>query len=266
MGKAFVFAVCVAVVAAYAQAKTIFEPIAMVQLHRLNALSAQPNKKGFVFGESQWSNDTNVKENTVYYVDYSSEDPTMQVVGGGVDPKLDFSPILLDDGSIMFLSARSGSTQLFVAPADDLDNPYQLTDYPVDIDTFKVGANILAFTAMLYPGTTMSGTAKIDKERAKRWDTTQEWNKGFVRRWDAFWDGKYSHVLYTSQLVGDDGTHDAGGEFRTEGDAAVTFIKEGVHLFANDVAAFARSTSKDFGVFHRWDDYFLVTIEFAGRS
>ena len=68
------------------------------------------------------------------------------------------------------------------------------------------------------------------------------------------------------KLVGDDGTHDAGREFRTESDAAVSFIKEGVHLFADDIAAFARSTSKDFGVFHRWDDYFFITIEFASRS
>ena len=76
---------------------------------------------------------------------------------------------------------------------------------------------------------------------------------------------KFERKIPCIKLVGDDSTHDTGGEFRTEGDAAVSFIKEGVHLFADDIAAFARSASKDFGVFHRWDDYFLITVELASR-
>jgi len=187
--------VCVAAIAACAAAGVAFTPLKMVEFHRLNALSAQSNQKAFVFGENQWTNSTNVKTNTVYHVNYEGASPVMTQIGSTGSKASDFSPILLEDGSVMFISARTGSAQVFVAPAGDLANAYQLTDFPVDVDTFKVGKETLAFTAMMYPGTTMAGTAKIDKERSERWDSTQEWKKGFVRRWDAFWDGKYSHVL-----------------------------------------------------------------------
>jgi len=183
--------------------------LAMVQMYRLNALSAVSNRKAFVFGDSQWLNETNQKNNRVYYVDYSTAPGpyTLTQVGSDLSKGTDFSPILLEDGSVMFLSARGGSTQVFVAPAEDLAHPYELTAFPVDVDTFKVTSNTLAFTAMMYPGTTMSGTAKIDQERAQRWDTTQEWNKGFVRRWDAFWDGKYSHVLVVPLIKEENGRY-----------------------------------------------------------
>jgi len=207
MGKVNGIAMCIAAVVACTMAAAAFTPLDMVQFHRLNALSATRSKRFFVFGESQWSDETNVKTNTIYHVDYNALSPTFTQVGGAGSQNSDFSPLVLDDGSIMFLSARTGSVQLFVSPYGDANSCYQLTDFPVDIDTFKVNNNTLAFTTMLYPGTTMSGTAKIDKERSERWDTTQEWKKGFVRRWDAFWDGKYSHVLVVPLSLDDKGVY-----------------------------------------------------------
>jgi len=202
------FAVCIAAFAAYAAAGSVFQPINMVEMVKITALSAQSNKRFFVYGENQWKNDTNTKTSKVYSVNYTAGATNASTqVGLNGSTGTDFSPILLPDGSVMFLSARNGSSQLYVAAPDDLLNAYQLTNFPVDIDTFKVSANTLAFSAMLYPGTTMSGTAKIEKERALRWDTTQEWDKGFLRRWDAFWDGKYSHVLAVPLSKGDDGKY-----------------------------------------------------------
>jgi len=189
----------VAVVATYVMGKR-FEPLDMVQMHRLNSLSSQTNDLGFVCGETQWSNATNTRVDRVIYGITFAGVPAYAVVDENHTGH-DSSPILLRDGNIMFLSTRTGSSQIFVsstytdAPHYTLDNSSQLTDFPLDIDTFKVQGNTLVFTTMMYPGTTMSETAKIDKERSERWDTTQEWKKGFVRRWDAFWDGKYSHVL-----------------------------------------------------------------------
>jgi len=191
--KFSIVAVCVLAVAVCAWAKA-FEPLDMVEFRRLNALDAQSTTKAIVYGLNQWKNSTNKKTNEVYYLDYHADKSVITRVGENGTTDSDFSPLLLPDGSVLFMSARTGSAQLFVAPANDLKNAYQLTDFPVDVDTFKVGTDTLVFTAMVYPGTTLKGTAKIDKERSERWDTTQEWRKGFVRRWDAFWDGKYSHV------------------------------------------------------------------------
>jgi len=204
MTKFSVVALCVVAVVMCAWAKP-FDPLTMVELRRLNALDASPKNKAFVYGLNQWKNATNKKTNEVYYFDYNNNKNVITRVGASGSTDTDFSPLLLSDGSVLFLSARSGSAQLFVAPANDLQNAYQLTDFPVDIDTFKIGNNVLAFTAMVYPGTTLSGTAKIDDERSKRWDSTQEWKKGFVRRWDAFWDGKYSHVHTVPLSLGSDG-------------------------------------------------------------
>jgi len=200
------FALCTAAVAVCTMASSAFTPLDMVEFHRLNALSADSHYPSFVFGENQWTNSTNTKTNQVFYVDYSST-PVMTQVGSEGSSNSDFSPIMLDDGSVMFISARTGSAQVFVAPANDLSSAYQLTDFPVDVDTFKVNGNTFAFTTMIYPGTTMSGTAKIDQERSERWDSTQEWKKGFVRRWDAWWDGKYSHVLVAPLSKNDKGVY-----------------------------------------------------------
>jgi len=195
MRKVFLVVACLAAALLCAADKKAFTPLDMVEMVRINSLSAQPNFKGFVYSSSQWLDSTNKKDNYVYYFNYSNPSAyeTTFVVPEGCDGT-EFSPVLLADGSIFFLSSCSGSVQLYYAEPLTFA-VHQLTDFPIDIDTFKVGGSTLVFSAMVYPGTTMSGTAKIDKERAGRWDTTQEWKKGFVRRWDAFWDGKYSHVF-----------------------------------------------------------------------
>lgn len=194
-----------AAVAVLGAGKKVFDPLTMVQLHRLNALAASRTRQMVVFGESQWRNETNVKTSAVYAVDYSATPATQTQVGVDGSKGTDMSPAVLDDGSVMFLSARSGSVQVHVAPADDLAHAYQVTQFPVDVDTFKAGSGVLAFTAMVYPGTTLAETARMDRERAARADSTQEWKKGFVRRWDAWWDGKYSHVHVVPLSKGADG-------------------------------------------------------------
>ena len=136
--------VCAAV-AVLSAGKKVFDPLTMVQLHRLNALAASGTRQLVVFGESQWRNETNVKTSAVYAVDYSVTPAKQTQVGAAGSKGTDFSPAVLADGSVMFLSGRSGSVQVHVAPADDLAHAYQVTRLAVDVDTFKAGGGVLAF-------------------------------------------------------------------------------------------------------------------------
>ena len=67
------------------------------------------------------------------------------------------------------------------------------------------------------------------------------------------------------ELMLNDGSRDARGEFWAHGDGAVSFVEEGIHLLTDDVAAFAGRTVEDIGVFQGWDAEFLVAIKLGHR-
>jgi hypothetical protein len=67
------------------------------------------------------------------------------------------------------------------------------------------------------------------------------------------------------EFVAHDAPDHPGGEFRPQSDAPVAFIQEGVHLFADDVAAFASSTRENLGVFEDRGNDFAIGVKFGGR-
>lgn len=167
---------------------------------KLSPPVADAKKDRFAFTVNRWNKDANKKVQNLFVGKTSTGHiyPTIEQELG----KYDASPLWVSErDTLLFLSNRgsSGVMNLWGVRFDD-DNgfgePYQVTDYPVGIETMKVhGDDLVAFSAAVYPGLTLKETFEKDKEISESPVKVQEWDQTFVRRWDFFYEGKYSHVF-----------------------------------------------------------------------
>jgi acylaminoacyl-peptidase len=100
------------------------------------------------------------------------------------------------DGSIYFLSSRSGSAQLWHMDAAQR-TATQVTHLPVDIDTYRVtpDGRTLVFSAAVFPDCpTLECTKKRLDDRAAQKATGTLYDHLFVRHWDAWADGTRNHL------------------------------------------------------------------------
>ena len=126
--------------------------------------------------------------------------------------KRDRSPRWSPDGEVLaFLSNRSGSWQVWTIHPDG-GEATQLTDLPVDLDSFlwSPDGKWLAFTAEVYPdcydaakpGAGLECTKKRDEEKAKSLVKAQLFDRLMIRHWNAWYEGKRSHVFLLPAAVG----------------------------------------------------------------
>ncbi len=157
----------------------------------------------YVFTVNTWDQASNKKTQVLHLgkLDAAGIAATLAPVEG----KVDANPLWVSAHStLLFVSNRGSSGQLNlwgVKVADDntFGEPYQVTDYPVSIETAKIrGEGLIAFSAAVYPGLTFAQTVEKDKEIADSPVKVQEWDKTFVRRWNFFYEGKFSHVFIQS--------------------------------------------------------------------
>jgi dipeptidyl aminopeptidase/acylaminoacyl peptidase len=105
-----------------------------------------------------------------------------------------------DGKSFVFLSTRGGSSQVWQQPIAG-GEAQQLTKLPLDVDNLQVfpDGKRLAFTLEVYPDLAadqaIEGTAKRDAEREKSKVKARVYDTLFFRHWDAWEDGKRSHVF-----------------------------------------------------------------------
>lgn len=96
---------------------------------------------------------------------------------------------------VFFLSTRSGSSQVWRIKVDG-GEAEQVTHLPLDVGNLVVAKAKLAFTMDVFPGMTPEHTAAklgaVEKDPA----TGRLYEKLFVRHWDAWSDGRRSHLFY----------------------------------------------------------------------
>ena len=102
-----------------------------------------------------------------------------------------------DSKSLVFLSTRSGSSQIWRMPLDG-GEPLQLSKFALDVGNlcvFPDGERLL-FTLEVYPDlATPAETVKRDEERAADKASGKLYDRLMVRHWDAWEDGKRSHAF-----------------------------------------------------------------------
>ena len=107
------------------------------------------------------------------------------------------SPQWSPDGkSILFLSARGESSQVWGIAADG-GEAAQVTDEPLDIDSFKPSPDgrLLALSMEVFPGRTPDETKEELDSRKDGKPSGQVYDQLFIRHWDTWKDGRRSHLF-----------------------------------------------------------------------
>lgn len=117
------------------------------------------------------------------------------------DPASDASPRWLPNGSsILFLSTRSGSSQVWSLPTAG-GEAEQVTRLPLNVENLIVAPDgkKIAFTLNVFVDCpSLQCTAKRLEERRKNPRTGEIFDELFVRHWDTWEDGRFSHLFVQS--------------------------------------------------------------------
>ncbi len=109
-----------------------------------------------------------------------------------------------DGKSILFLSARSESMQVWRMPIDG-GEAQQVTDEPLDVGNLIVSptGTHIALSMDIFPGTTPSETKERIEKKEEDKASGQVHERLFVRHWDTWKDGTRSH-LFAKAIDGGD--------------------------------------------------------------
>ncbi|MBM3984340.1 MAG: S9 family peptidase [Planctomycetes bacterium] len=117
------------------------------------------------------------------------------------DPASDGNARWLDARTLVFLSTRGGSSQAWTLAIDG-GEAQPLTHFPVDIENLAVfpGGQRLLFSCDVWPDApTLQASAERDAAQAERKTSARVYDALLFRHWDAWEDGKRSH-LFTWEL------------------------------------------------------------------
>ena len=186
-----------------AQQATPFTVQDLVSLRRLSDPEISPDGHRVAFVLRETDLEANKGRTDLWLVDLDA--PAGAARRLTQDPANDSSPRWSPDGSTLyFLSTRSGSSQVWrIALAGG--EPLQVTDYPLDVGTFKVsptGAR-LALTMEVFPecaDLACSKTQLESKEKSKA--TGRVYDRMFVRHWDTWSNGTRSHLFAAALAEG----------------------------------------------------------------
>ncbi len=105
-----------------------------------------------------------------------------------------------DGGTVYFLSAKSGSMQLYAISAQG-GEPRRLTDFASDVGSYKLSPDgkRVAFSAEAFAdcGTDLACSPKRMEEKGKRKNSGMTFDRMFIRHWDAWNDGRLNRVFVT---------------------------------------------------------------------
>ena len=109
------------------------------------------------------------------------------------------SPALSADGrTVYFLSGRSGSSQLYAIPLAG-GTPVQLSDFPVDVDGYKLSPDgtraAFALSTFAECASDLACTKKRLDDKAADKASGVLYDRLFVRHWDTWADGRYNRVF-----------------------------------------------------------------------
>ena len=171
----------------------------LANLDRLSspALSADGQQVVYAVRETDFEGNRGVTHLT--YKDLRTRDaaPPARLTPDGFNVN---SPSFSADGSsVYFLSAKSGSMQLWAQQLGA--EPVQVSDYPLDVGSYKLSPDgrkvALTFDVFAYCADLACSKAALGTEAARK-SSGKLYDKLFVRHWDTWSDGRRSQLFVAS--------------------------------------------------------------------
>lgn len=173
------------------------------------------------------------------------------------NPENDSNPCFSGDGkSIYFISSRSSSSQIWRIAVDG-GEAQQITDLPLDVGNLVVSPDgeTIAFTVEVFPNLSIEQTKKKLDEIKNKKATGVIYDKLFVRHWDTWKDGRYSHLFAMPTEGGEpiDVMKGLDADTPSEpfgGPEEITFTPDGKEIiFTARVAGLKEAWSTDFDLY-----------------
>jgi dipeptidyl aminopeptidase/acylaminoacyl peptidase len=171
-----------------------------VTLKRLSGIKVSPDGTKVVFGLRSTDLEANKGRTDLWLVGADGKGLKQLTSHEGNETDASWAP---DGSAIYFLSARSGSNQLYRLPIDGGES-VQVTKLPVDIDAYQLSkdGSTLVFASEVYVDCdTLECTAKRLEEKAKKKSSAQIYDSLMFRHWDTWKDGRRAH-LFAMKLSG----------------------------------------------------------------
>ncbi len=170
----------------------------LAYLDRHSSPTLSPDGRVLVFAKRVVDKDTNKASSSLWMRNLVTRDmrPPQRLTPDGWNVN---SPAFSADGkSVYFLSAKSGSMQLYAVPIAG-GEPKRLTDLPIDVDGYKLSPDgtHVAFALSVFPDckSDLACTRKKLDDAGSRKATGVLFDRMFVRHWDTWADGRQNRVF-----------------------------------------------------------------------
>jgi acylaminoacyl-peptidase len=197
---AFAAALPVAAQAPMAQPRpadpSVFTARDLVNLERVGEVRVSPDGRWAVYGLRTTDYEANRGVNHLYIADLrGNAAPRRLAASTGGASSARWAP----DGSLYFLSGRSGSSQVWRTDARGAAAT-QVTSLPLDVQAFRISPHEprLAVALAVFPdcgGDEIACTVSRQKARAANKASGLVFDEIFVRHWDSWADGTRNHLF-----------------------------------------------------------------------
>ena len=182
-----------------------FEVRDMAYLDRHSSPTLSPDGRVLVFAKRVVDKASNKASTSLWTRNLMTRDmrPPQRLTPDGWNVN---SPAFAADGkSVYFLSAKSGSMQLYAMPLGG-GEPTRLSDFPIDVDGYKLSPDgtHVALALAVFPDckSDLGCTRKMLDDTGARKATGVVFDRMFVRHWDTWSDGRQNRV-FAARLGGD---------------------------------------------------------------
>ncbi len=169
----------------------------MQAMQRVSDPRPSPDGRWVAFTVATTDLEANKRRNDLYLADVAGRNVRALTTNDASDTSPRWSP---DGRSIYFLSARSGSQQVWRLSLAG-GEAERVTNEPLDVDNLEVSPDgtFLVFSMAVFPGTTPAATHTKLETKAK--SSALVFDHLFIRHWDTWSDGTRNH-LFTYPLPG----------------------------------------------------------------
>ena len=204
--------------AAFAQNKPL-DVRDLANFERVSAPALSPDGRKVAFAVRATDYAANKGVTSIYLEDLVARDaaPPVRFSPEGMNVN---SPAFSADGrSVYFLSAKSGSMQLWAQPVAG-GEAVRISDYPVDINAYKIspdGTRVLVSLDVVADCTDLACTKKRLDETGARKASGMIFDRLFIRHWDTWADQRRSQLFVDSICYPDICTRKLGPRLVTRG-------------------------------------------------